>query len=131
MSNKSFVDLLFILLCGTIVMLSRSIQVGAVDTAPARVGGGGLSEVCADEIRLVAVSDRRYEWTDVDGGLRRADGADEVAAAMDADDCVLLVAGNEGVSHHRVMEAWSAFRKAGCRVKLGAVPADGEETGGS
>lgn len=120
MSSKSFVDLLFILLLGTFVMLSRSVEVGAIETAPAEVGVGGTAADDIDSACVVVVHD---------AGVTLRDGpvvADERAAGgIGADEWVLLVPADAGLSHHRIMEVWSVIRAAGHAVRLGvrSVPA--------
>ena len=121
--NKSFVDLLFILLCCTIVLLSQSLQVGAVDAAPAKLGGGGISEVRADEVQLVVIDDAELVLVD-DAAQQHAYGSPaELLRGVLPNRCVLLAAAHAEVSHHRVMEIWSHCREAGVAVKLAATPA--------
>lgn len=119
MNYKSFVDLLFILLLGTIVMLTESVPIGAVDVDLLRVGGGGVSKVRASEVELVIVDD---------AGLRRRDKmfADESTLARDlpADASVLLVVADGDVRFHRVMNVWSALSALGIDVELGAEPSE-------
>lgn len=118
---KSFVDLLFILLCSTIVMLSRSIEVGSVEIDPAKVGSGGVSEVRADDVRVLAVNKTTLTLSDDSGKALEFEDADKAAAAAGKEKCILLSAANEQVSHHRMMQVWSDLIEAGQRVKLAAV----------
>lgn len=118
---KSFVDLLFILLCGTIVMLSRSVEVGAVEINPAKVGSGGVSEVLADDVRVVSVNQLTISLSDDSDGVMEFDNVAKVAQVAGTDKCILLSAGSEEVTHHRIMRVWSDFVKAGFNVKLAAV----------
>ena len=120
--NRSFVDLLFILLCGTILLLSQSLQIGAVDTTPAKIGGGGISEVRADEVVLVVVAVDQITLQRQDGTTIELADHEQLSSHVEPGPCVLLVPGDEEVSHHRVMQVWSACRKAGVVVKLAAVP---------
>lgn len=127
--NRSFVDLLFILLCGTIVLLSQSLQIGAVDAAPAKVGGGGISEVRADEVVLVVVGKDRITVRGPQGASIELADHEQLPGHVEPGRCVLLVPGDEQVSHHRVMQVWSVCRDAGMTVKLAAV-AKRSNTGG-
>lgn len=113
---KSFVDVLFILLLGTMVMLTQSVQVGAVDTVVARLGAGGVSPVNADEVRVIVVGEDDLR---LDG---RAGSLQELARSIRAPQPVLLVTANREVRHHRVMAVWSALRQRGHNVMLGAEP---------
>ena len=121
---KSFVDLLFILLCGTIVMLSQSLRIGAVETAPAKLGSGGISDVSADEVRLVVVNDKGIELVDITGEVLKKQSVSELAKFIEPGECVLLTVKKEDVSHQRVMECWDGFRKTGVKVKLAATSED-------
>ena len=118
---KSFVDLLFILLCGTIVMLSRSVEVGAVEINPAKVGSGGVSEVLADDVRVVSVGQNAISISDDSEGVMEFKNAAQAADSIGKGKCILLSASGQGVTHHRIMRVWSDFVKAGFNVKLAAV----------
>ncbi len=117
MSFKSFVDVLFILLLGTLVMLTQSVQLGAVDTVVAKLGVGGISPIRADQIQLVVVGQDELRFED-----QQWTHADELADRLRPLDPVLLVTADADVRHHRVMAAWSALREQGLDVKLGAEP---------
>ena len=105
---------MFILLCGTIVLLSRSIRLDGLQTAPATVGDGGVSEIVADRIRLVGVADR-----DLHLGDAAYASVDALVADLRPDEVVVLVPVDALVSHHRVMAVWSAFTKRGLQPHLG------------
>ena len=117
MNYKSFVDVLFILLLGTMVMLTQSVQLGSVDTMLAELGAGGISPVRADEVQVVVVSE-----TDLRIDDRPFDEVDAAAVAIRPRDPVLLVTADGDVRHHRVLEVWSKLRDQGLDVKLGARP---------
>jgi len=117
---KSFVDLLFILLCSTIVMLSQSLRIGAVETAPAKLGSGGLSAVSTDDVSVVVVDANLIELVQ-QGTQVKCDTLEDLCDQLADDSCVLLVAARENVSHHVVMGYWDDLRKKGFEVKLGAV----------
>ncbi len=122
LSFKSFIDVLFILLLGTMVMLTQSVQIGAVDTVVTRLGAGGISPVRADEVRLIVVREgglwlEDRSWTD----------AAALADRLDPSDVVLLVTADEDVRHHRMMDVWSSLRGLGLDVKLGALPTPASE----
>ena len=114
---KSFIDLLFILLLGTIVMLTQSVRIGAVDTVLTKLGAGGISPIRADEVRVVVVRDEELwledrAWTD----------AAALAGGLDPSDVVLLVTADREILHHRMMDVWSTLRELRLDVKLGALP---------
>ena len=127
---KSFVDLLFILLCSTIVMLSRSVEVGAVEMQPAKVGSGSVSEISADDIRVVAVSHDHIEYVDDSGSSNVLSSARDAKGHFSADKCILLSAAEEGVTHHRIMQVWSQLVETGYNVKLAAVENNDTNTEG-
>jgi len=116
---KSFVDVLFILLLGTIVMLTQVVSIGAVEAELLELGGGGVTPVRGDDIKLVIVDDdvlRHGEgtWTD----------AAELTGTLPPDAVVLVVAAHGDVRYHRVMEAWSELAESGLDVRLGAEPGE-------
>ena len=124
--SKSFVDVLFILLCGTIVLLTESVQVGSVDTAPAEVGAGGVSEIRADQVRPVVVTEKAIT---VDEQPYARPG--EAAKNLGPREAALLVPGDRELSHHRMMAVWSAFQERGVRVRLAAEPSEAPQPTGT
>lgn len=123
MSYKSFIDVLFILLLGTMVLLTQSVQIGAIDTVMARMGAGGISPVRADEVQIVVVSESELKLGD-----RTFTDIKQMAPLMNADAPVLLVTADAEVRHHRVMEVWMELAALDLDVKLGAQPAPAKET---
>ena len=121
LSYRSFVDVLFILLLGTLVMLTQSVQLGAVDTALAKLGSGDISPVRADEVQVVAVGE---ETLLLDGETLPT--IDALLERLRPGDAVLLVTAEADVRHHRVLNVWSSLRKHVSDVKLGAKPVDDE-----
>ncbi len=119
MSYKSFVDVLFIILLATLVMLTQTVNLGAVDTAVAKIGPGGLSPIRADLVQVVVVS---QDTLQINGTTWRE--IDSMGAVIRPQDPVLLVTANAQVSHHRVMGVWSDLHQRELDVKLGARPAD-------
>ncbi|MEM9295139.1 MAG: hypothetical protein AAGA57_04985 [Planctomycetota bacterium] len=112
--NNSFVDFLFILLCALVVTLSKSVEVGQVETAPAKVSEGQSAKV--DQARsepLVVQSDGVF--------FRDAPHPDAQTALADVDmgTTLLLIAGSEDVAHQRVMTVWSDLTRQGRRVQFG------------
>jgi hypothetical protein len=116
--TRSFIDILFILLLGTLVMLTHSVPVGAVETELVRLGGGGVSPIRSEDIQLVVVGAERVRTVD-----RSFGDPHELAATLPPRAPVLLVVDDRLVSHHRVMLVWSVLRGHGHRVQLGAEPA--------
>ena len=115
--SKSFIDVLFILLLGTMVMLTQSVQLGAVDTSVTRLGAGGISPVRADAIEVVVVDDQ---------GLTLDDGTptdvESLTTSLEPAGVVLLITADGEVRHHRMMDVWSDLRERNLDVKLGALP---------
>ena len=119
---KSFVDLLFILLCSTIVMLSQSIQVSSMDIAPAKMGSGSLSEVSADDVVLLAVYESKCEIVTEDGRTQQFSDVRQLQSIIPPEKCLLLSAADENISHHRIMSVFSQCVDIGYAVKLAAIP---------
>lgn len=119
MITKSFIDLLFILLCATIVMLTQSVQVGTVSTAPAEVDGDQLAEHDKPEMRVVVVGSESL-YLDGEPVARAA----EIAPQIDPRAMAVVMPRDDGLSHHRVMAVWSDLRELGVDAQLGAVQED-------
>ncbi len=117
MSYKSFIDILFIILLATLVMLTQSVQLGAVDTALTTLGAGGISPVSADDVQIVIIGQDQVQ---LDGTAWQT--CEELAKAIRPRDPVLLLTADAEVSHHRVMRVWSELRERELDVKLGARP---------
>lgn len=113
MISRGFVDVLFILLCGTIALLSQSVRLGAIDAAPARAGGGGVSPIHADQIRSLIVSDKKLA---LDGDPLQID---EVADRLKPAEIVLLLPSMDTLSHHRMIAVWSELRERGVEARFG------------
>ncbi len=125
---KSYIDVLFILLLGSIAMLTGSYRLGAVDAHLLRLGGQWVSPIRADEVRVVAVG---TDALVLEG--RAWQDPQALAAQIRPGETLLLVAADPDVRHHRVMTVWSMFRSLGRDVKLGAEPAAaprGKQEGG-
>ena len=112
-ASRGFVDILFILLCSTIVLLSESVRVGYVDTAPAEIGGGSISKINAEDVRSVIVTGDRL-LLDKQPFMN----VGELLNNFEADECALLISGEKDLSHQRMMEVWSAIQEQGIAVKV-------------
>ncbi len=117
MNYKSIIDILFIILLATLVMLTQSVQLGAVDTAFTTLGAGGISPVSADDVQIVIIGQDQVE---LDGMTWQT--CDELGNAIRPHDPVLLLTADAEVSHQRVMRVWSELRERELDVKLGARP---------
>ena len=118
---KGFVDILFILLCGTIVMLSQSLQIGSVEINPAKVGSGGLSAVNADDIQLVVITEDGLNVVKADGsGNQLISSVGQLGSCLKPDSCILLTVESDMISHQKVMRIWSDCQQNGWQVKLAA-----------
>jgi biopolymer transport protein ExbD len=119
---RSFIDLLFILLLGMLVMLTRSVEIGAVRTDLLRVGGGAVAPVRASDVQLVTIGAVAVTLDGLETGDAR-----ELLDRLRADDPVLLVAAEADIPFRRVMDVWSTLRDGGHDVRLGAEPASREK----
>ncbi len=117
MSYRSFIDILFIILLATLVMLTQSVQLGAVDTALTTLGAGGISPVSADDVQIVIIGQDQVQF---DGATWQT--CEQLGNALRPHDPVLLLTADAEVSHHRVMHVWSELRERELDVKLGARP---------
>ena len=114
MLSRSFIDVLFILLLGTIVMLTHSVQLDEVDADLLRLGRDGTRPIDGGDVQVVVV--------DADGlalGDRRFATPRDLAAELRAGDPVILVVDGAEVTHVQVMAAWETLRESGFDASLG------------
>lgn len=117
MISRSFVDLVFILLCGAVVMLANSVQLRLADAAPARVAGGGSLDLAGRTLRVVVVGE---ETLSIDGEEIAA--LEALVARVAQRDRVVILPQAPEVTHHRVLSIWSRLRAAGIEADLGVLP---------
>ena len=124
--SRSFVDVLFILLCSTITMLIDRVYVAELDTAPARVGSGGTSPLVARDVLIVSVDTTTVTLAPREGHEQDTpvifDDASALTRFLPPASGVLIVPAQEGISHQRVLSVWSELRDAGVQVGLGVEP---------
>lgn len=118
--SRSFVDLMFILLCAVISLVTQATNLRSLRIDPADAGTGGTRAVAGSSIEVVAVSDEALDFRG-----QRLTSADEVRAASDPDMLLLLVPEHERVSHHRVLALWRDLTRLGLRVELGVKATSG------
>lgn len=123
MMYRSFVDLVFIVLCALAVMLEQSISVGGLSAEPADVGNGGVRDIPLEDMEVLIVGESSFGL----GGAQFGDAGSALAQVGPEVPIVVVPEGN-GVSHHRVIEAWWDIRRTGRHVELG-VRASGEGEG--
>ena len=123
MISRSFVDLLFILLCAAIVMLANSSPLRVAEADPAKAAGGGTLDLAGRELRLLVVGETEL-WI----GEEPVEAGTPIAQRFAGSDRVVIVPRAASVTHHRVIEVWSALQAAGIEADLGVVPAaEGKE----
>jgi hypothetical protein len=116
--SRSFVDLLFILLCGAVVMLANSVPLRLADASPAKVAGGGRLDLAGRTLRVLVVGPDRLR---LDG---EAVSPEAAVAALGQDDRAVLLPESTAVTHHRMLAVWSRLRGAGIDADLGVLPED-------
>lgn len=117
MISRSFVDLLFILLCAAIVMLANSSPLRVADADPAKAAGGGKLDLAGRDLRLLVV-DETSLWLDE----QPLPQASSLGSAFSSADRVVIVPRTAAVTHHRVIEVWSELQAAGIDADLGVMP---------
>jgi biopolymer transport protein ExbD len=123
MISRSFVDLLFILLCAAIVMLANSSPLRVAEADPAKAAGGGTLDLAGRELRLLVVGETEL-WI----GEELVDKGTPLAQRFARSDRVVIVPQAASVTHHRVIDVWSSLQAAGIEADLGVVPAaEGKE----
>ena len=117
MLQRAFIDLLFILLCSAIVLLSESVRLGTVEAKPAEVGGGAVTPISVDQVRLIVVRESELVFED-----RPYQKLEALLRGWHGDECAVLIPSDETIAHHRMMSVWSDFKEIGLQVKFGAKP---------
>ena len=113
---RGFVDLLFILLCSTIVLLAQSVPLRGLLAEPAEAGLGGTRALHGDELALISVTET---------GVASDAGTGETLAELEwpqKPDTLIIVPSNENITHHRIMQVWREAQQAGFEVELGVQP---------
>lgn len=123
MVSRSFVDLIFILLCAVVVLLTQSVRLHAMKVDPVKVGSGGSRSVAGSSIEIVAISD---DMISVSG--KQYKDIQSFLQAVDIDAHLLIVPENNKVSHHRVIKAWWEIQQHGRQVELGVSPTNAKES---
>ncbi len=121
--SRSFVDVLFILLCGMIVLLSESIRIGSLEVDPAELGSGGIDRLTAEEVNLLVVDDKQLLFED--------QSFQDIAAYLAASKQLpgaLLVPRHAEVSHHRMMRVYDTLTEQGIDVRFGVEPTQAPST---
>ena len=113
---RGFVDLLFILLCSTIVLLAQSVPLRGLMAEPAEAGTGGTRALQGDELALVSVTETGVA-TDSSTGSNLAE-----LQWVERPETLIIVPSTERITHHRIMQVWREARNAGFEVELGVQP---------
>lgn len=116
---RGFVDLLFILLCSTIVLLAQSIPLRGLLAEPAEAGSGGSRPLHGDDVVLVSVSESTLATATASGS--RLEELDLPAAPS----TVIIVPATSAITHHRVIDVWRQAQNAGFQVELGVQAGGG------
>lgn len=122
--QRSFIDLLFILLCAALVMLARSSRLDLLEAQPIGTGDHALSTLDPTQVELVAVTSDGLRWVRPDGPVRLTD-ASELMAQLPDRVSVALVPGEPDVAHARVLRVWDRLQRMGCSVALAVEPEGG------
>lgn len=131
---KSFIDVLFILLICTVVLLSESMRIDALPLHPPTVAAAGESMVQSEPERLVSVgvlaeglvlADNPEPYPSVGKlveAIRAQPQDQEEQPSGQGQPILLLSPAEEGMSHDRMMKVWSRLHQAGYEVRLGVRP---------
>jgi hypothetical protein len=119
MMGRGFVDLMFILLCSTIVLLAQSIPLRGLLAEPAVAGIGGTRPIDGVDVVLVSID------------ASTVSTAEHTGSTLDALELprgpitLILLPATSTVSHHRVIDVWRTAQASGYRVELGVKPGGG------
>jgi len=113
MITRGFVDLLFILLCSTIVLLAQSIPLRGLMAEPAQAGSGGTRPLDTDSVVLVSVAE-----TTLSTPVMTVQEFSELDLPSHP-TTVIIVPATSDITHHRMIDVWREARNAGLSVELG------------
>lgn len=119
MMFRSFVDLVFILLCAVVVILTQSVSLKGLKADASDIGDGESHSIDSGTTEILIVSD---EWVGLDG--QRYDTVEAAIGRLssDPDTTTVVVPEHADVSHHRVIRTWWDLKRAGRHVELGVRP---------
>jgi hypothetical protein len=119
---RSFVDLVFIVVCALAVVLTQSVTLRGLKADPVDVGAEGSSRIPLESMRMLvvgpdhlAIDEMRYE--SVEGAI----------GALDEGQGVVVIPESDAVSHHRIVGVWWDIHRSGRHVELGVRSEGGRE----
>ena len=119
MMFRSFVDLVFILLCAVVVILTQSVPLKGLKADPTDVGDGETSSIDSGVTEILIISD---DWVGLNGERFDALEAAMERLSNESDTTTVVVPEHADVSHHRVIRAWWELKRTGRHVELGVRP---------
>jgi hypothetical protein len=116
---RSFVDLVFIILCALSVVLTESVSLRGLKTDPVDVGAEGAMRLPLDQMSVIVVGEGDLT---IDGN--RFGRLEDALASIAAGKAVVVGPESDVVSHHRIVAVWWDIHRTGRHVELG-VRAEG------
>ena len=95
---RSFVDLVFIMLCALTLVLTQSISLKGLKANPADTDAAQSGSITAHRIQVVVIAE---EWMGLDG--EKFNDVQSLLGRVDPAAQLVVVPENAEVSHHRVM----------------------------
>ncbi|MDA1106170.1 MAG: hypothetical protein O2855_06210 [Planctomycetota bacterium] len=116
---RSFVDLVFVVLCGLVVVLQESVELKGLTVDAVDMLEGVTHDIAMDTPGVLVVGD---EWYAANGEHYPA-LPDAIAAASSASsgEVIVVVPVDEKISHERVLSTWFAVTQSGHRAELGVT----------
>lgn len=114
MMYRSFVDLVFIMLCALAVIVAQSITLRGLKVDPVDVGAEGAESLPGGEPVVLVVGEADVAVTDT-----RFDDVPSALASIPGPAPIVVVPESDGISHHRVVAVWWELHQSGHRVDLG------------
>jgi biopolymer transport protein ExbD len=116
MMYRSFVDLVFIVLCALIVVLEDSVELRGLTVDPAGLDSSASHAIAIDGPGVLVVGGEWYA-----AGGRRFDSVDAALASLGEQAKVVVVPADRSISHERVIAAWWRVSSSGCGAELGVL----------
>lgn len=114
MMYRSFVDLVFIVLCALAVILSQSVSLHGLKADPVDVGADGADRIPLESMGMLVVGAE-----DVAIGGTRFPVLDDALRSLEATQGVVVIPESDAVSHHRIVSVWWDVHRTGRHVELG------------
>jgi len=122
MMYRSFVDLVFIVVCALAVVLTQSVTLRGLKADPVDVGAEGSSRIPLESMKMLVVGADHLAIDDA-----RFESVEHAIGALQDGQGVVVIPESDAVSHHRIVGVWWDVHRSGRHVELGVRSEGGKE----